>query len=113
LNFSPQFEAYRNFFFRPGANPNELAGKRPYRYSLPFNGTAYRYNMDNILNWNKTFGIHSFDATFLLNKEKYQTWYTRTNNSQFSPSDILGYHNIGAGTLPVESSDDRVYNADA
>ncbi|MFD0765179.1 SusC/RagA family TonB-linked outer membrane protein [Mucilaginibacter lutimaris] len=113
LNFSPQFESYKNFFARPGANPNEI----------PVNGLTgtayrsmeqrYRYNLDNILTWNKTFGIHTFDATFLLNKEKYQTWYTRTNNSQFSPSDALGYHNIGAGTLPIVSSDDRVYNADA
>ncbi|MCO5934185.1 SusC/RagA family TonB-linked outer membrane protein [Mucilaginibacter sp. RB4R14] len=113
LNFSPQFESYKNFFFRPGANPNEI----------PVNGLTgtayrsmeqrYRYNLDNILTWNKTFGIHTFDATFLLNKEKYQTWYTRAYNSQFSPNDVLGYHNIGVGTLPIESSDDRVYNADA
>ncbi|OOQ56670.1 SusC/RagA family TonB-linked outer membrane protein [Mucilaginibacter pedocola] len=112
LNFSPQFEAYRNFFFRPGANPNEIAVNGLTGTAYRSMEERYRYNLDNILTWNKTFGIHSFDATFLLNKEKYQTWYTRTNNSQFSPSDVLGYHNIGAGTLPVESSDDRVYNAD-
>jgi TonB-linked SusC/RagA family outer membrane protein len=113
LNFSPQFESYKNFFFRPGANPNEIAVGGLTGTAYRSMEQRYRYNLDNILNWNKTFGIHTFDATFLLNKEKYQTWYTRTNNSQFSPSDVLGYHNIGAGTLPVESSDDRVYNADA
>jgi TonB-linked SusC/RagA family outer membrane protein len=113
LNFSPQFESYKNFFFRPGANPNEIAVNGLTGTAYRSMEQRYRYNLDNILNWNKTFGIHSFDATFLLNKEKYQTWYTRTNNSQFSPSDVLGYHNIGAGTLPIESSDDRVYNADA
>jgi TonB-linked SusC/RagA family outer membrane protein len=109
LNFSPTIEAYRNFFFRPVANPNELSGGTAIRTME----NRYRYNIDNILTWNKTFGIHNFDATFLLNKEKYQTWYTRTANTQFSPSDVLGYHNIGAGTLPVESSDDRIYTADA
>ncbi|MCJ8211062.1 SusC/RagA family TonB-linked outer membrane protein [Mucilaginibacter sp. RS28] len=109
LNYSPQIEAYRNFFFRPVANPNELAGGTGIRTME----NRYRFNLDNVINWNKTFGIHNFDATFLLNKEQYHSWYTRTDNSQFSPSDILGYHNIGAGTLPVESSDDRVYNADA
>ncbi|MBB5394155.1 SusC/RagA family TonB-linked outer membrane protein [Mucilaginibacter sp. AK015] len=112
LNFSPQIEAYRNFFARPGANPNEIAVNGLTGTAYRSMEERYRYNIDNILTWNKTFGIHTFDATFLLNKEKYQTWYTRTNNSQFSPSDVLGYHNIGAGTLPVESSDDRVYNAD-
>jgi TonB-linked SusC/RagA family outer membrane protein len=109
LNFSPQIESYRNFFFRPVENPNELSGGTGIRTME----NRYRYNLDNILNWSKNFGVHSFDVTFLLNKEKYQTWYTYTSNSQFSPSDVLGYHNIGAGTLPVESSDDRVYNADA
>lgn len=109
LNFSPQIESYRNFFFRPVANPNELSGGTGIRTMED----RYRYNIDNILSWNKTIGIHSFDATFLLNKEKYQTWYTYASNTQFSPSDVLGYHNIGAGTLPVESSDDRIYNADA
>jgi len=109
LNFSPQIESYRNFFFRPVANPNELSGGTGIRTMED----RYRYNLDNILSWNKTIGIHSFDATFLLNKEKYQTWYTYASNTQFSPSDVLGYHSIGSGTLPVESSDDRVYNADA
>jgi TonB-linked SusC/RagA family outer membrane protein len=109
LNFSPQIESYRNFFYRPVANPNELSGGTATRTME----NRYRYNIDNILNWSKSFGVHSFDATFLLNKEKYQTWYTSTSNTQFSPSDVLGYHNIGAGTLPIESSDDRIYNADA
>ncbi|MDT3402101.1 SusC/RagA family TonB-linked outer membrane protein [Mucilaginibacter terrae] len=111
LNFSPQIESYRDFFFRPGRNPNEIAvnGLSGTAYRAMEN--RYRYNLDNILTWNKTFGQHNFDVTMLLNKEKYNTWYTRTNNSQFSPTDVLGYHNIGAGALPVESSDDRVYNA--
>jgi TonB-linked SusC/RagA family outer membrane protein len=109
VNFSPQIEAYRNFFFRPMANPNELAFGSASRTQE----NRYRYNLDNILTWNKTFGVHNFDATFLLNKEKYQSWYTRADNSGLSPTDALGYHSIGSGTLPVVSSDDRVYNADA
>jgi TonB-linked SusC/RagA family outer membrane protein len=109
MNFSPQIEAYRNFFFRPIANPNELAGGTVARTME----NRYRYNLDNILSWNKTFGDHNFDATFLLNKEKSNSWYTRADNSQLSPSDVLGYHNVGAGTLPVVSSDDRVYSGDA
>jgi len=109
FNFAPQIEAYRNFFFRPVANPNELAGGTAIRTME----NRYRYNMDNILNWNKTFGIHNFDFTALLNKEQFQSWYTKTSNTNFVPNDALGYHNIGAGTLPIESSDDEVYNADA
>jgi hypothetical protein len=48
-----------------------------------------------------------------LNREKYQTWYTNTTNQNFTPSDALGFHNIGAGQLPTVSSDDRVANGSA
>jgi len=109
LNFSPDIESYRNFNFIPVANPNELKGGEVSRSMED----RYKYQLDNVLSWNRTFGIHNFDVTFLLNKEKYQTWYTSTANSGLTPSDVLGYHSVGAGTLPVESSDDRIYNADA
>jgi TonB-linked SusC/RagA family outer membrane protein len=110
LNFVPDIESYRNFNYIPVANPNELAGGEISR-SME---NRYKYIIDNLLTWNKTFGgIHNIDVTMLLEKEKYQTWYTNTSNSGLTPSDALGYHNIGAGILPVESSDDRVYNADA
>ncbi|UEG54171.1 SusC/RagA family TonB-linked outer membrane protein [Mucilaginibacter daejeonensis] len=109
VNYAPTIESYRNFFFRPVKNPNELAGGTGIRTME----NRYRYTLDNILTWNKTFGKHGFDATFLINKEGYNSYYTRASNTQFVPSDDLGYHNIGAGTLPIESSDDRKYNADA
>jgi len=109
LTFSPQIESYRNFNFIPVANPNELAGGEASRSMED----RYRYNIDQVLSWNKTFGIHNFDVTLLLNKEKYQSWYTSTTNSGLTPNDGLGYHSIGVGILPVESSDDRIYNADA
>jgi TonB-linked SusC/RagA family outer membrane protein len=111
LNYSPQIESYRNFSFKPLADPDENAatggeGSRSME-------DRYRYNIDNLLTWNKTFGIHNFDVTFLLNREKYQSWYTTSSNSNFTPSDALGYHQIGAGLLPVTSSDDRVSNGSA
>jgi len=109
LNFSPDIESYRNFNFIPVANPNELKGGEVSR-SME---NRYKYQLDNVLSWNQTFGIHNIDVTALLNKEKYQTWYTTTANSGLTPSDVLGYHGVGAGILPVESSDDRIYNADA
>jgi TonB-dependent starch-binding outer membrane protein SusC len=109
LNFSPDIESYRNSNFIPVANPNELKGGEVSRTME----NRYKYQIDNILSWNKTFGIHNIDVTALLNKEKYQTWYTSTANSGLTPSDVLGAHSVGAGSLPVESSDDRIYNADA
>jgi TonB-linked SusC/RagA family outer membrane protein len=111
LSFNPDIEAYRDFTFKPLANPDENAtvggeGSRTME-------NRYKYNIDNLLTWNKTFGIHNFDVTLLLNKEKYETWYTSTSNTGFLPNDLLSYHAIQAGTLPVLSSDDRVANGDA
>ncbi|AYL96609.1 SusC/RagA family TonB-linked outer membrane protein [Mucilaginibacter celer] len=109
VNYAPDLEWYRNFFYRPVANPNELSGGTASRSQE----SRYRYNLDNILSWNKTFGIHNFDATFLLNKERFQSWTTTASNSQLTPTDILGYHNIAAGNLPVLGSSDVVYAGDA
>lgn len=106
LNYSPDIESYRNFSIKPVANPDELVGGEATRTME----NRYRYNIDNILSWNKTFGIHNFDVTAVLNREQYQTWYTSTQNQNFVPSDALGYHSIGSGSLPVESSDDRIAN---
>jgi len=60
--------------------------------------TRYSWQVDNIFSWNKTIaGIHQLDATFLINAEKMQYWSGTTSASQFSPSDALGFHNLGVG----------------
>jgi TonB-linked SusC/RagA family outer membrane protein len=64
--------------------------------------------LDNLLKWNKTFGIQTFDLTLLQNAEKYQRWNTKANNEQFSPNDILGFHNLKGGTNPTVDSTDEM-----
>jgi hypothetical protein len=108
LNFSPQVEATATSF---SARLPTLTNYRVVQVSALWRtgtGTTWIISLIGTKLWPAC-----FDATFVLNKEKFQSWYTRTSNTQFSPNDDLGYHNIGAGTLPVESSDDRIYNADA
>jgi TonB-linked SusC/RagA family outer membrane protein len=76
-------------------------------------GTAFRdYNriqewqIDNILKWDKTFGDHTFNATFLAYAEKFESFRDRSQNSLFSPNDNLGYNNLSLGTAPVLSGGD-------
>ena len=58
----------------------------------------YSWQVDNIVTWGRTIAdIHRFDVTLLFNAEKTQTWSSTINASQFSPSDLLGYHNMSAG----------------
>jgi len=68
----------------------------------------FQWQVDNLLKWNKTFGIHSFDITLLQNAEKYQRWNTQANNELFSPNDKLGFHNIKGGTNPSVNSTDEL-----
>lgn len=84
------------------------------------NGSAKRYQRkdfywqwDNLLKWNKSFGKHSFDATFLLNWEKFQKWTNTIENQDFDPNDVLGWGKIDAGLTPKVSSGDEYRTGDA
>lgn len=83
-------------------------------------GTAFRENrkiqewqIENILKWDKTFGDHTINATFLAYAEKYQDYLARSTNSLFSPNDKLGYNNLSLGTAPVLSGNDEIATGDA
>jgi len=74
----------------------------------------YSWQIDNILRWKKRLNqIHNFEATFLINAEQRQYWSQTMTSSQFSPSDILGYHRMQAGTVPLNSSNDTYRTGDA
>ena len=84
------------------------------------NGSAKRYQRkdlywqwDNLLKWNKTFGKHAFDATFLLNWEKMQKWRNTMESKDFDPNDVLGWGKIDAGITTAISSDDEYRTGDA
>ncbi|WP_204273678.1 SusC/RagA family TonB-linked outer membrane protein [Draconibacterium mangrovi] len=74
----------------------------------------FQWQLNNILKWNKTYGDHSFDFTFLQNAEKNLYWRSYMVRRQFQPSDVLGYHRMQAATEDVEiSSNDTYSTADA
>ena len=78
------------------------------------NTNISEWQVNNILKWNKTFNIHSFDVTLLQNAEKQQSWFDRVYRQRFLPSDVLGYHRMQAAAEDLEiSSDDWVSTADA
>lgn len=74
----------------------------------------YNWQVDNIFSWKYEFDKkHNVEATFLVNAEKGQYWLTRAESSKYTPSDVLGYHNIGAGSVPIVTSDDTYRTGDA
>ncbi len=73
------------------------------------NTTIFEWQLNNMLKWNKKFGVHSFDFTFVQNAEKYQYWYDYVERNYFQPNDDLGYHGMGSATADVSiTSDDQV-----
>jgi TonB-linked SusC/RagA family outer membrane protein len=74
----------------------------------------YSWQVDNVLRWKKRINtIHNIEATFLANAEQRQYWSQKMTTSQFSPNDILGYHRMQAGTVPLNESDDTYRTGDA
>ncbi|RAI94133.1 SusC/RagA family TonB-linked outer membrane protein [Algoriphagus yeomjeoni] len=110
-NFTPRF-TYYEYFNHQSANHAEW-GQRGGIASRRQNKTYY-WQLDNILTWQKTFAEkHDFNATFLVNAEKFQSWDNTMTNNGFEPHDRLGYHNIGGGINPIISSNDEYSTGDA
>ena len=110
VNFTPNYSFYRYF---NGISAKDFQYKARGGVATRIDETDFNWQVDNLIKWNKTYGDHSFDFTFLLNAEKFQSWRDQMDNEGFSPNDDLSYHNIGAGIKPVISSDDQVSTGDA
>jgi TonB-linked SusC/RagA family outer membrane protein len=111
LNFTPKF-SWHNYYNGQSAKHPEWALRGG--MATRADDREYSWQVDNLIKWNKTFNeIHKFEVTLLANAEKSQTWADTIKNEGFKPSDILSYHNIGAGTNPVVSSNDGYRTGDA
>lgn len=111
VNFSPRLDLLREYQHQSAFNPALSSRKGVVNRR---NQTTYSWQLDNILRWNKKFGKHSVEATFLVNAEKFQSWNTNIQAENFAPNDNLSYNSIQSGTLPaVVSSDDQYETGDA
>ena len=109
-NFTPRWEWSKNY--------NHLSSQHPLQgvrggISVREDNQIFQWQLDNIIGWNKTYGKHTFDATFLINAEKFQSWYSRVNAENFSPNDNLGYNAIQAARTVVVTNDDQYATGDA
>lgn len=111
LNFTPRFEYYERYNHESSKHEDWANdGGRVSRQQRK----VYYWQVDNILNWTRTFNdIHNLNVTLLANAEKYQSWDNTMTNEGFIPHDDLGYHAIGSGTVPGVSSNDQYSTGDA
>ncbi len=77
------------------------------------NSKQFFWQWDNTFKWNKTYGKHALDFTFLMNWEQLKNWSDKITNSAFLPSDVLGPGGIEWGTSPKVTSNDNVRTGDA
>ncbi len=99
LGFSYQFAfvnrfEWNDFFNHESSESPEWATGTGFRQHTKIQ----EWQIDNVLKWNKTFGNHALDATFLAYAEKYRYFRDRTTSGIFDPSDALGFHNLSLGT---------------
>ena len=111
VNYITRFVFYHNHTHDSSAHPQwKLFGGSASRE----NSLRREWQVDNIINWNKTFAQkHKVDVTFLVNAEQFRNDTEKMNNQNFSPNDILGYHDMSIGNLPEISSNDEIRTSDA
>lgn len=111
VNYTTRFVFYHNHTHDFSAHPQwKLFGGSASRE----NSLRREWQVDNIINWNKTFAQkHKVDVTFLVNAEQFRNDTEKMNNQNFSPNDILGYHDMSIGNLPEISSNDEIRTSDA
>lgn len=102
--YNMRYGVYKDYFYTSDINPGTAKGGSAKRNEQ----SDYEWVIDNMLKWNKTFGIHNFDFTFVYTAEKYQYWSTNAENEGFQPNGALSFHQLKAGTVPSVSSDDQV-----
>jgi TonB-dependent starch-binding outer membrane protein SusC len=69
--------------------------------------SSLEWMVDNMLKWNKEFGIHLFDLTLLQNAEMSKSWTSTYNNQNFQPTTSLSYHGMSFGSFPAVGSTDQ------
>lgn len=109
-NFTPSFVWREYYNHESSMNPEWKA--RGGASERTFEKT-YNWQIDNVLRWKKRFDIHNVEVTLLQNAEKGQWWRTKATTSNYSPSDILGYHRLQAGSVPLNESNDTYRTGDA
>lgn len=102
--YNMRYGTLKDYYYTSDIMPGQVAGGSAKRHEY----SDYEWTIDNMLKWNKKFGDHAFDFTFVYTAEKFQSWDTQGNNEGFQPNGNLSYHGIQAGIKPTVTSNDEV-----
>ncbi len=97
FNFGNNLRTYEHDYANKYSNyPSGQAYKNSYKY--------YDYTLDNILNYQNTFGKHDFGATFVYGASRRKYSYTSAEAKNFSRLN-LGFNSLEQGKEQYVSSD--------
>ncbi|WP_162343028.1 SusC/RagA family TonB-linked outer membrane protein [Cyclobacterium salsum] len=110
-SYQPRIESVRDYNYW---SPETITGGQTYAggRATRFESNTYEWMVDNLLKWNREFGIHNFDVTILYNLEKNRIYSSSMANQTFLPSAILGYHGMQFGGDPTIETDDITYTGE-
>ena len=112
FSFQPRYSSTKRYEYTTISEdlaglPNEVpSGKRS-------ESSAMNWMIDNLITWNKTIDIHTFDVTLLANIEENSGWSSYMTNKNFSPNQELIYHGLHFGDSPEISVNDTRSTGDA
>lgn len=93
--FSPTLEYERHFYHKHSEN---ITWTTKQIGSYKEHNESFSWQLDNTLNWGKTFGQHRVEATLLQSAEKSSSWNSCLEGYDYSPTDELGYNNMYLAT---------------
>lgn len=111
LSFQPRTSLDKDYNFW---STETIIGRETYGngYATREDYSSFEWMVDNLLKWNRTFGVHGFDVTLLYNAEQFKSWSSEIGNQSFQPSPTLGYGGLQFGNNPFTNTDDIRYNGD-
>jgi TonB-linked SusC/RagA family outer membrane protein len=110
VTFAPRLGWFKYRYFESGDNILTTHEGLAERTSQDW----YDWQIDNILRWDHTFGNkHHVNITLLQNSEEHFANYEKSTAQKFNPSDVLGWHNMKAGTERDISTNDTHSTGDA
>lgn len=110
-SFQPRIQSIRDYNYW---SPETIIGGQTYSQgrATRYEESQFEWMVDNLLKWNREFGQHHIDLTFLYNIEQNKIWSSSMANQIFQPSPILGYHGMQFGNNPTIATDDIIYSGD-
>ena len=110
FTFAPRYEWYQNRTWSSSESVFDTTNGSATRQS----DRSIAWTLDNMVKWNYTFAEkHQVDVTLLQSAEQNERWSETMGASQFSPSDILQWHNMQVASTKNISSNDTKYTGDA